>query len=53
MAVLNSFCCHDIFMMKMIFDVDLDNKKVVDNLLIYLVPHFYGYRLNGLRVTAV
>jgi hypothetical protein len=40
-------------MMKMIFSVDLDSNKVVDNLLIYLVPNFHGYRLNGLRVTAV
>jgi hypothetical protein len=53
MAVLNSFCCHDIFMMKMIFAVDLDINKVVYNLLIYHVPNFHDYRLNGWRVTAV
>ena len=38
---------------KMMFAVNLVNKKVVDNLLILLVSNFYGNRLNGLRVIAV
>ena len=35
------------------FDVNLVNNKVVDNLLILLVSNFHGNRLNGLRVIAV
>ena len=35
------------------FAVNLDNNKVVDNLLILLVSNFDGNRLNGLRVIAV
>ena len=38
---------------KMMFDVNLVNNKVVDNLLILLVSNFHGNRLNGLRVMAV
>ena len=38
---------------KMMFAVNLVNKKVVDNLLILLVSKFHGNRLNGLRVIAV
>jgi hypothetical protein len=32
-----SFYCYGVFMMKMEFAVNLNNNKVVDNLLIYLV----------------
>jgi hypothetical protein len=35
------------------FAVNLDNNKVVDNLLIYLVPNFHICRPNGLRGIAV
>ena len=38
---------------KMMFDVNLVNNKIVDNLLILLVSNFYGNRLNGLRVIGV
>ena len=38
---------------KRMFDVNLVNNKVVDNLLILLVSNFHGNRLNGLRVIAV
>ena len=38
---------------KMMFAINLVNKKVVYNLLILLVLNFYGNRLNGLRVIAV
>ena len=38
---------------KMMFVVNIVNKKVVDNLLILLVSNFHGNRLNGLRVIAV
>jgi hypothetical protein len=46
------FCCYGVFMMKMEFAVNLDNNKVVDNLLIHLVLIFYVCRPNGLRVIA-
>ena len=38
---------------KMMFAMNLVNKKVVDNLLILLVSNFHGNRLNGLRVITV
>ena len=38
---------------KMMFAVNLDNKKVVDNLLILLVSNVQDNRLNGLRVMAI
>ena len=38
---------------KMMFAMNLVNKKVVDNLLILLGSNFHGNRLNGLRVIAV
>ena len=40
-------------MMIMIFSVNMVNKKVVDNLLIYLVLNFYSHRPYGLRIIAV
>ena len=40
-------------MMIVTFPVKLINKKVVGNLLIFLVLKFHRYRLNGLRVIAV
>jgi hypothetical protein len=47
-----SFCCQDVFVMKIKFSVNLVNNKVVENLLIYLVLKFYGCRPDGLRVIA-
>jgi len=38
---------------KMMFAVNLVNKKVVDNLLILLVSNSHGNRLNDLRVIAI
>ena len=48
-----SFCCGDNFMMIMDFSVKLVNKKVVDNLLIYLVLNLNSHRSYGLRIMAV
>ena len=39
-------------MMKMTFSVELDNNKVVDNLLIYLVLNFHSHRPYDLRILA-
>ena len=39
-----TLCCHDAFMVKMRFVVNLDNDKVVDNLLICRVPKFHDFR---------
>jgi hypothetical protein len=47
-----SFCCHDVFMMKRKFSMNLVSDKVVDNLLICLVLKFHGCRPDGLRVIA-
>ena len=49
----SSFSCIDKFMMIITFPVKLVINKVVDNLLILLVSHFHGNRLNGLGVIAV
>ena len=38
---------------KMMFSMNLVNKKVVDNLLILLVSNVHGNRLNGLGLMAV
>ena len=38
---------------KMMFAVNLVNKKVVDNLLILLLSNFHSNRPSGLRVIAV
>ena len=40
-------------MLIMIFAIKLVNKKVVDNLLVYLVLNFHGHRPEGLRVLVV
>ena len=48
-----SFCCDDNFMMIMTFSMELDNNKVVDNLLIYLVLNFHSHRPYGLRIMVV
>ena len=45
-----SFCGGDIFMMKIMFSVDMLNTKVVDNLFILLVLKFYDFRPAGLGV---
>ena len=45
-----SFYGGDIFMMQMMFYVDMLNKKVVDNFLILLVLKFHDLRPDGLGV---
>jgi len=45
-----SFSCGDIFVMQMMFDVDMLNTKVVDNFLILLVLKFHDFRPSGLGV---
>ena len=44
------FCCGDIFVMQMMFYVDILNTKVVDNLLILLMLKFHDFRHDGLGV---
>ena len=48
-----SFDCDDNFTMIIIFYVKLVNKKVVDNLLIYLVLNFHSNWPYGLRIMVV
>jgi hypothetical protein len=43
-----SFCGSDIFMMQMMFSVNVMSTKVVDNFLILLVLRFYDFRHDGL-----
>ena len=50
---LCSFYCGNNFMMIMTSSMNLVNKKVVDNLLIYLVLNFHSRRAYGLRIMAV
>ena len=45
-----SFCGGDIFMMQLMFSVDILNTKVVDNLLILLVLKFHDFKPTGLGV---
>jgi len=45
-----SFCGGDIFVMQMMFYVDVLNTKVVDNFLIFLVLKFHDFRPAGLGV---
>ena len=45
-----SFCGGDIFMMQMMFSVDMLNTKVVDNFLILLVLNFHDFKHAGLGV---
>ena len=45
-----SFCGGDIFVMQMMFSVDMSNTKVVDNILILLVLKFHDFRPDGLGV---
>ena len=49
-ACIYSFCGGDIFVMQMMFYVDMLNTKVVDNFLILLVLKFYDFRPTGLGV---
>ena len=42
-----SFCGGDIFVMQMIFSVNVLNTKVVDNFIILLVLKFHDFRLGG------
>ena len=44
------FCGGDIFVMQMMFSVDMLNKKVVDNFIILLVLKFHDFRPDGLGV---
>ena len=45
-----SFCGGDIFMMQMMFSVNVVNTKVVNNFLILLVLKVYDFRPAGLGV---
>ena len=45
-----SFGWVDNFMMIMVFSVKLVNKKIVDNLLMYLVINFHSHRPYSLRI---
>ena len=45
-----SFCGGDIFVIQIIFSVDLFNTKVVDNFLILLFLKFHDFRPAGLGV---
>ena len=45
-----SFYGGDIFVIQMMFSVDMLNTKVVDNVLILLVLKFYGFSPDGLGV---
>ena len=45
-----SFCGGDIFVMQMMFYVDILNTKVVDNFLILPILKFHDFRPDGLGV---
>ena len=45
-----SFCGGDIFMMQMMFSVDMLNTKVVYNFIILLFLNFHDFRPTGLGV---
>ena len=45
-----SFCGGDIFMMEMMFSIDMLNTKVVDNFFILLVLKFHDFSSDGLGV---
>ena len=45
-----SFCGGDIFVMQMMFSIDMLNTKVVDNFLILLVLKLHDFRPAGLGV---
>ena len=45
-----SFCGGDMFVMQMMFSIDMLNTKVVDNFLIFLVLKFHEFRPAGLEV---
>ena len=45
-----SFCGGDIFVMQMMFSVDMLNTKVVYNFLILLVQKFHDFNPDGLGV---
>ena len=44
------FCCDDIFVIQMMFSVDMLNTKVVYNFLILLVLKYHDFRSDGLGV---
>ena len=45
-----SFCGGDMFVMQMMFPVDILNTQVIDNFLIFLVLKFHDFRPDGLGV---
>ena len=45
-----SFCGGDIFVMQMMFSVDMLNTKVLDNFLIIIVLKFHDFSPDGLGV---
>ena len=45
-----SFCGGDIFVMQMMFSLNVVNTKVVDNFLIFLVLQFHDFKPDGLGV---
>ena len=47
---MSSFCCGDIFVMQMMFSVDMLNTKVVDNFRIMLLLKFHDFRPAGVGV---
>ena len=47
---MSRFCGGDIFVMRMMFSIDMLNSKVVYNFLIFLVLKFHDFRLDGLGV---
>ena len=49
-ACIYSFCVGDIFVMEIMFYVDMLNTKVVDNFLILLVLEFHDFSPAGLGV---
>ena len=47
---MSSFCSGDIFVLQMMFSIDMLNTKVVDNVLILVVLKFHDFRPPGLGV---
>ena len=45
-----NFCGGDIFVMQMMFSIDMLNTKIVDNFLILLVLKFHDFRPTSLGV---
>ena len=47
---MSSFCSGDIFVLQIMFSIDMLNTKVVDNFLIFLFLKFHDFRPAGLGV---